>query len=340
MKGKILCFGELLLRLSPSPDGSWLQDNTLPVYIGGAEANVAAALAKWETPVKYYTALPDHYLTKNILHQLQHSSIDVSAVQLSGKRIGLYFLQQGSDLKNAEVIYDREFSAFSQLQTGTIDWDEILRDVCWFHFSAISPAISENAAAVCREALLAATRKNIPVSVDLNYRAKLWQYGKQPVEIMATLLPYCSLVMGNIWSAAILLGLPLFQELLEKNSREAYLQHSLETSRLILGQYPSCQQIANTFRFDEGSRGIRYFATLFGEGILEQSPQFQTPEIADKVGSGDCFMAGLLYGRYHNLPNREVLNFAAAAAFGKFQEKSDATSQTVAQIRTILKRYE
>src|SRR6185436_16686568 len=141
------------------------------------------ALAKWKIPVKYCSALPDNYLSKEILEYLADSNMDISAIHISGNRIGLYYLPQGADMKNAGVIYDRAYSSFSELKPGMINWDEALNGVSWFHMSAISPALNENVVAVCKEGAAAASAKGITVSIDLNYRAKLWQYGKKPADV-------------------------------------------------------------------------------------------------------------------------------------------------------------
>jgi len=157
--GSILSFGELLIRLCPDAQGDWLSDGRLPFYIGGAELNVANALALWGLPVKYFTALPENGLSVQIINYLQERSIDTSPIYFGGDRIGLYFLTTGQDIKHNALVYDRAGSSFSTLQTGMIDWDNVLQDVSWFHFSAICPAIGQNIADVCTEALEAAEKK-------------------------------------------------------------------------------------------------------------------------------------------------------------------------------------
>jgi 2-dehydro-3-deoxygluconokinase len=144
--GKVLSFGELLLRITPDTDGEWLTNNQLPFYVGGAELNVATALALWNLPSKYFTALPANGLSEQIIEDLQNKNIDTSPVYYGDGRLGLYFLTKGQDLKHDALIYDRSGSAFSHLKSGMIDWDEILKDVSWFHFSAICPAINQNVA--------------------------------------------------------------------------------------------------------------------------------------------------------------------------------------------------
>jgi len=333
---KVLCFGEILLRMSPSPDGNWLKKNLMPVYIGGAELNVATALSKWDIPVSYCTAMPDNYLSKEIAIQLAGKNIGINSIHLSGNRIGIYYLAQGTDLKHAGVIYDRAHSSFAELKPGILDWDKILHDASWFHFSAISPALNENIAAVCKEGLDAAAKKNIPISVDLNHRAKLWQYGKRPVDVMPELVQYCDVLMGNIWSANTLLGIDVDKAIHQKGEKADYFQHAKRTALVIQKQFPKCKIVANTFRFDHGKDGVLYYASLFKDGSQYNSKEFVAHEIIDKVGTGDCFMAGLIYGLYHKNDLQDIVNFSAAAAFGKFHETGDATNQDVVAIRAIL----
>lgn len=329
---KVLCLGEILLRLSPAAHGEWLEQNQLPVFMGGAELNAATALAVWGHPVKYFTAMPDNALSKDIAAYLAKKNIDTSAVHYSGNRIGLYYLQQGTDMKNAGTVFDRAGSSFATLETGVVNWEEVLQDVEWLHFSAIAPAVSASAAALCLEVLKVAHTKKIPVSVDLNYRALLWKYGKTPQEVMKTLLPYCNLVMGNIWAANTLLGIPLQQDLIDA---AAWFTHAAKTAEAIMQQYPSCTTVANTFRFDEGA-GVRYFAVLNKGTVQTVSQTFLTDTVVDKVGSGDCFMAGLIHSALNGYTDDETINYAAAAAFGKLQEKGDTTSNSVTTVKNII----
>lgn len=335
-KGPVLCFGELLLRICPDADGEWLNNNQLPFYVGGAELNVASALALWGVPSKYFTTLPLNGLSAQIISFLNNKGIDTSSVSYSGNRLGLYFLTRGQDLKHDALIYDRANSSFANLAPGSIDWDKILEGVSWFHFSAICPAISQNVADVCAEALEAAAGKNITISVDLNYRSKLWQYGKQPYEVMPELLRYCDLVMGNIWAAEMMLRIPVAPNIHETGLKSVYLRESLKTSEIILEKYPKCKAVANTFRFDS-TKEIKYYTTLYNNKQFYSSKEFETSNVTDKVGSGDCFMAGLLFGFYTGMNPDETLEFATAAAFGKLFQLGDATSQSVTEIKKIMK---
>ncbi len=332
---KVFCFGELLLRMSPALHGEWIKHASMAVHIGGAELNAANALAKWHVPVQYCSAAPDNYLSGEIIANLQQKNIDTSPIIFSGNRIGAYYLPQGTDLKNAGVIYDRAYSSFSELKPGTIDWDDMLKDAGWFHFSAISPALNENVAMVCKEALMAASKKGLTISVDLNYRAKLWQYDKQPGEIMPELVQYCDLIMGNIWSANSLLGIELDANIHDKKSKTAYLDHASATANAIMKRFSKCIAVANTFRFDAGD-GIQYYAALNDASGQYVSKEFCIDKVIDKVGSGDCFMAGLIYGKYNKYQPQQIIDFSASAAVGKMLEIGDATKQSVDDIQKRL----
>lgn len=330
-KGSVLSYGELLLRICPDAGGEWLSDNQLPFFVGGAELNVATALALWGLPSSYFTALPDNAMSAQILTYLQDKKVDTAPVFLHGDRIGLYYLTRGKDIKNNALIYDRAHSAFAGLKPGQVDWDKVLNGVSWFHFSAICPAISQDAADVCAEVLEAASAKNITISVDLNYRARLWQYGKQPIDVMPQLVKHADLIMGNIWAAERMLGIPVEPNVTESGQKSIYLKEAQNSSENIIKQYPKCKAVANTFRFDAGE-GINYYTTLYTGDKLYSSKQYDTDKVTDKVGSGDCFMAGLIYGFYNDLDPQQTLEFATSAAYQKLFIEGDATNKTVDEI--------
>ncbi|MCJ8209182.1 sugar kinase [Mucilaginibacter sp. RS28] len=336
--GSVLSFGELLIRFCPDGDGNWLKENSLKFYLGGAELNVATALALWGVKSKYFTALPDNGMSNQVLSLLEEKNIDTSAVHFGGKRIGTFYLTTGRDMKNDALIYDRAGSSFAELGAGVIDWDKVFEGVKWFHFSAICPALSQNVADLCEEALAAASERGILISVDLNYRAKLWQYGKSPKEVMPSLAKYCDLIMGNIWAAEKMLDIPVDLEVTESGQKSIYLKAAQWSSQEIMKQYPKCRAVANTFRFD-GGKDIAYYTALYTDEHLYHSFEYNTDAVVDKVGSGDCFMAGLIYGYYNNLHPSDTLAFATAAAFEKLFIAGDATHSTVEEIKQAI-QYE
>lgn len=333
----VLAFGEILLRLSPQLGGVWIKEETIPAFIGGAELNVATALAGWKVPVGYSSAMPENAISTEIKEFVNNKGIDTEKIIFSGSRIGTYYLPQGADLKNAGVIYDRAYSSFSELKKEEMDWDTFFSGVNWFHITAISPALNQTVAELCSEATKQAQKRDITVSLDLNYRAKLWKYGKNPVEIMPQIAEHCDVIMGNIWAANTLLGINIDPEVAVNNAnKQQYLEHAERTSEAIKTKFPKVKAVANTFRFDAFQEGIEYYATLFTDNGLSVSREFSTEKVIDKVGSGDCFMAGLIYGFYNKKSDGEIINFAAAAAFGKLNEKGDATRQRVEDVLKLL----
>lgn len=333
----VLCFGELLLRYAPDEETDWLKNNKLDVYLGGAEMNVACALAKWRVPVSYCTALAENFLSHQLIKNIKERNVDTSAIIYNGNKLGVYYLPKDSDLQHTEVIYDRFHTSFSTLKPGMINWDKTLNGIRWFHFSAIAPALSESAAAVCEEALQACVKKNIIVSVDLNHRSKLWQYGKQVNEVMPQLVEYCDVIMGNIWSAETMLDIKVPDDIHSINTKENYVQHARVTSETIIKQFKKCKVVANTFRFHKTF--IEYYATIFTNNNFYASSTYKTNTVVDKVGSGDCFMAGLIYGLYNHLPFQQVVNFATGAAFQKLSIKGDFTDKTVEEVKAFIQHY-
>ncbi|RYZ97041.1 MAG: sugar kinase [Sphingobacteriaceae bacterium] len=333
--GNVLCFGELLFRIGLDADSGWLREKQVPFFMGGAELNVATALALWSAPSQYFTALPDNHMSAQITQYVRSKNIGTQKIVYRGDRVGTYYLVTGSDMKNDSLIYDRAGSSFAGLQPGTIDWDEIFTGVSWLHFSAICPALNQNAAAICKEVVVAANKKNITISVDLNYRSKLWQYGKLPVDIMPELVSDCDMIMGNIWAAETMLGIPVDSNIHTIGTKSNYLEAGLRTSKAIANKYPKCKAIANTFRFDNNG-GINYYTALYTAGKYYHTEDHTAARIINKVGSGDCFMAGLIYGFYNNHQPQNILDFATLAAFDKLFLDGDATTHTVHEIEKAL----
>lgn len=334
-RASIACFGELLLRFSPDSHGDWIKNHCLPVFIGGAELNVASALALWGSDAEYITALPGNTVGKQLAEAVNHRRVGAGRIQFAEGRAGLYYLPVGGELKSETVIYDRDGSAFALLQPGSLNWQQLLQGINWLHITAISPALNENIAIICKEALSTAKSMGIITSIDLNYRQKLWQYGKQPAEIIPGLAEECDVIMGNVWSAETMLNIPVQLKEEDKKQVEKCVEQAKLTSKKIFELFPNCKLTANTYRFTEGEK-VDYYAVLSTRENSYVSKQFSSPQTVDKAGSGDCFMAGLIYSLDNNYSLKEVLDFAAAAAFGKLHIKGDNTTQTVQEIKSLL----
>lgn len=330
---KVLCFGELLLRISPDENGRWLDQQRAPLYLRGSEANVSIVLTGWHIPVSYCSVLPGNFLGRQCADWLSEKHIDISNVIYQGERLGLFYLVPGQEMKDDTVIYDRKYSSFSEIKPGTIDWQKIFEGISWFHLSAISPALNQAVADVCLEGVKAAHQLGITISIDLNYRSRLWQYGKHPVEIIPELVNYCDLIMGNLWSIENMIGISFDKPLESAYSRADCIHYSGQTAERIFDLFPKCMAVAHTFRFGINDSGVRYFATLQPKAQnLLCSREYTADAITDKVGTGDCFMAGLIYGFCRGLPARETIEFSAAAAFKKFFIPGDSTSSTAEEI--------
>lgn len=323
IKHKILSFGELLLRVSAGGESFLGADGAVVVFPGGSEANVAASLGQWGVSCSYLTRVPDNELAGQLLTTLKAVGVDVTPTLLEGDRLGLYFLLSANGLSKGEVVYDRKYSSFSQLQPGVIDWDQVLEGFTWFHWSALTPALNTSLAAVCAEALEAASAKGLTVSVDLNYRNKLWNYGKQPIEVMPRLLQHCDVVMGNIWAANKMLGTGVLETLSRETSAEVYFEQAKESAGEVFELLPRCRHVAYTFRFmDSATHNLLYgtYHTASGDYI---SPINETHEVVDRIGSGDAFMAGLIYALVQERDGQETVNTATVAGFKKLFVKGD-----------------
>ena len=323
---KVCCFGELLLRFALPQQ--WISQQNLSYYIGGAELNVATALAQWGINTSYITSFPDNYIGNELVTYMNNIGISTQNILYSGKRIGTYYLPVGNDVKSQGVIYDREYSSFSMLKTGMIDWDAVLHDCTWFHFSAISPALNSNVALVCKEAVEAADAKGLKISVDLNFRSKLWKYDIKPPEVMRDIVKHCDVIMGNMWSAESLLGI----ESPIKNSidvpESVLSEGAIESMNMLQESFPKANTIAYTHRFTD-----KYWGIMQQNGRSFISDVYKLEDTIGPVGSGDCFIAGLIYALVSNFEPKEIVDFATSAAVGKLYETGDATKQSIEYIK-------
>ncbi|WP_257668793.1 sugar kinase [Parapedobacter tibetensis] len=323
IKHKILSFGELLLRFSSSGETFLGAEYAVSVFPGGSEANVAASLAQWDVPCSYMSRIPDNDLSRQAVQTLNQLGVDTVPCLMEGDRMGLYFLLSANGLSKGEVVYDRKYSAFSQLEPGKIDWDRVLEGYTWFHWSALTPALNESLAAVCHEALDAASRKGLTISVDLNYRNKLWNYGKQPIAIMPKLLQYCDVVMGNIWAANKMLGTSVLETLGRDTAPDVYYEHAKESAQEMFASLSKCKHIAYTFRFMDSATHNLLYGTYHTREADFISSIHETNNVVDRIGSGDAFMAGLIYALVNDKKGQEIIDTATAAGFKKLFVKGD-----------------
>ncbi|WP_295200103.1 sugar kinase [uncultured Chryseobacterium sp.] len=324
--GKILCFGELLLHFALDSAGNWLGEQSMKIFVGGAEYNVASALAQWNHPVKLLSALPENFVGEHLEAQLQHKKIEVLAEKSTG-RIGTFYLSSDGDMQHAQVIYDRFPSVFTQSEFSSFRSEEIFGDVQWLHISTITPALSDNAFLKCLELMKEAAARKITVSLDLNYRAALWQ-GRNPSEKILELMPYVNVLMGNIWSIQQFLDIPVTCELDGTFNDKNLLQQAEQSATEIQKAYPNVEMVANTFRFTQGDE-VNYYATLYEHGQLYVSELYYSEKVEERVGSGDSFMAALIHGKIKGHPTRQIVEDATKVAFRKLFVKGDTINETI-----------
>ena len=323
---KIITFGEIMLRLSPPGHQRLCQASQLEVVYGGGESNVAVSLAHFGLPVEYVTRLPDNDLGECVLTELRRWGVGTRHVLRGGERLGLYFYEKGAGHRNGKVLYDRANSSLATLQPGKLDWDSIFEDAGWFHWTGITPAISQSAADACQEALQVASRKGVYVSFDLSYRKNLWKYGKPAAEVLPELMRHCDLILCGMEDAAQHFGIfPL------KNEPSV-----LSVCKQLFNRFPQAKKVVMPMRTGNEISGQQIAAVLFdGEQFLE-TPALPVAQIIDRVGSGDAFMAGLIYGLLTYGDDQQALHFANAAACLKHSIPGDMNLVTVAEVEALV----
>ena len=321
---KILSFGEILIRKQSVGNHFFKSpDNLLKIYPGGSEANVAVSLAQMGEEVQYVSAFPKNKLSEEILAYIEAFSVDNSKVIWSGDRIGSYILLSANGLSSGEVIYDRKYSSFSLLDSNDLDIAQLLEGVTWFHWSALTPALNENMAKLMKAILTEASNRGIYISVDLNYRSKLWQYGKQPLDIMPELVQYCDLIMGNIWASNKMLGSTIDEQFNRQTSQSAYFDFAKENAKELFSMFPKAKLIANTFRFIDHPQHNLFYGTLHTKQEDVISKTYETQEAVDRIGSGDAFMAGLIYACRQGMNNQDIIETATGTGYYKLFVEGD-----------------
>ncbi len=335
MTKKIVTFGEIMMRLSPPGYLRFGQASSLDMTFGGGEANVAVSLANFGLPVDYITRLPDNDLGKSCVRFLRQFNVGVEKIVYGGERLGIYFLEMGSMQRGSKVVYDRAHSAISTIGPGMIDWKEVFADADWFHWTGITPAISEGTAAVCLEAVKTAQEMGVTVSCDLNYRKNLWKWGKKPAEVMPELVSYTDVAIGNEEDAEKVFGIHAPDSDVTAGKVEAgkyrYVCEKLNE------RFPNLKTIAITLRGSISASHNQWSAVLWHEGTFYEGLNFDITHIVDRVGGGDSFMGGLIYGlQMYGADKQKTLNFAIAASCLKHSIFGDFNLVTVNEVEKLM----
>ena len=331
----IVTFGEIMLRLSPPGYLRIAQTHTFEATFGGAESNVAASLAKFGLPVEFVTRLPNNDLGEACLGELRRYNIGTKHICRGGDRLGIYYLETGAAQRGSKVVYDRANSSAATIQPGMIDWSVVFDEAGWFHTTGITPAISESAAEAAIQAAQEAREAGLTVSCDMNYRKNLWKWGKKASEVMPDLLRWCDMVVGNEEDAQDVFGIkaPEADITAGKVSADSYRY----VCEKLVERFPNLKTVAITLRGSLSATHNTWSGVLWHEGKFYETRIYDIEYIVDRVGGGDSFNAGLIYGLLTYQDPQKALDFAVAASCLKHSIYGDFSDLTVAEIEKLMK---
>lgn len=330
----IVTFGEIMLRLATPGYLRFHQASSFEATYGGGEANVAVSLANYGLDARFVSRLPENDLGEAAIKDLRQYGIDTSHIVRGGDRVGIYFLETGAVSRGSKVVYDRAHSAISEVQPGEIDWYKAFEGATWFHWTGITPAISEGTAAACLEALKVADELGITISTDLNYRKKLWKWGKTPGEVMPDLVKYCDVILGNEEDAEKVFGIhpegvDVTQGHVEGAAYESVCQQ-------LMTKFPKAKKVIVTLRGSHSANHNSWSGVLYNGERLFSTRQYEITHIVDRVGGGDSFMGGLIYGLNTYESDQKALDFAVAASCLKHTIKGDYNQVTVEEVEKLM----
>lgn len=334
---KVVTFGEIMLRLAPQGFLRFSQANSFDVVYGGGESNVAVSLANYGVPVDFVTRLPKNDIGDCALMEMRKRGVNINNIIFGGDRLGIYFLETGAVSRGSKVVYDRAHSAIAEIKPGMINWAKVFEGAGWFHWTGITPAISQGAADVCLEAVKAASDLGITVSTDLNYRAKLWNYGVEPEGIMTKLTSYCDIILGNEEDAEKHFGIKPDGLDITTQGHDVKAEAFLSVCQQMMEKFPKAKKVITTLRGSISASHNTWAGVLYDGTKMYESAQYQITDIVDRVGGGDSFMGGLIYGllKYPE-DDQHALNFAVAASCLKHTIKGDANLVTVNEVEKLM----
>jgi 2-dehydro-3-deoxygluconokinase len=328
-------FGEIMLRLAPPGFERILQTGQFVATFGGGEANVAVALAQLGLQAAFVTVLPDkNPIADAVVGELRRFGVDTSKIVRSKGRMGVYYVEAGANQRPSKVVYDRENSAIALAKPGDIDWSRAFDDAGWFHVTGITPALSSSAADLALEAVKAAQGRGITVSCDLNYRKNLWKWGRPAAEVMRALMKHIDIAIANEEDVQMALGI---EAEVDVHSGKLDRQQYEKLTAKVLSEYPNLKAIAITLRESKSASHNGWTACLNDRQGFSVSRSYEITHIVDRVGSGDSFAAGLIYGWQTLLTHQEALEFGVATSCLKHSQQGDFSRSTADEVNALLK---
>ena len=334
---KVVTFGEIMLRLAPHGFLRFSQSTSFDVIYGGGESNVAVSLANYGVPVDFITRLPKNDIGECAMMEMRKRGVGVDKIVWGGDRLGIYFLETGAVNRGSKVVYDRAHSAMAEIQPGMVNWEEVFKGAEWFHWTGITPAISQSSADVCLEAVKAASKLGLTISTDLNYRQKLWKYGGDREKIMTELTSYCDIILGNEEDAEKHFGIKPEGLDITTQGHDVKAEAFLSVCDQMLKKFPRAKKVITTLRGSISASHNTWAGVLYDGKTLYESPQYQITDIVDRVGGGDSFMGGLIYGLLeYDGDDQKALDFAVAASCLKHTIKGDANLATIDEVKKLM----
>lgn len=329
---KYITFGEIMLRLKPPNWERFFQSPLLEATFGGGEANVAVGLARFGLDVAYVSVIPNNPIGDACVRELKRQGVDTSLMVRKGNRLGIYFLEDGANQRPSVVIYDRSHSAIAEARPGDISWDKVFDEVNWFHITGITPAISLSASELSLESVKKAREKGITISCDLNFRKHLWKYGKPAPEVMTELVKYVDIALGNEEDCQKSLGVKVDVDV---ESGKLQTERYRELTDKVLNLYPNIKKIALTLRESHSANYNGWSAVLNNRKEFFISQKYEIHDIVDRVGTGDTFAAGLIYGINNLNSDKEALEFAVAASCLMHSIPGDLPLLSVEEVKSL-----
>jgi len=330
---RYVTFGEIMLRLKPPGAERFFQSPLLEATFGGGEANVATALARFGCDCAFVSVIPANPIGDACVAELRRHGIDTSLVVRKGGRLGIYFIEQGANQRPSVVVYDRAGSAIAEARPGDVDWDIAFKGASWFHLTGITPAISQSAALLSLEAVRAAKAMGLTVSCDLNYRKNLWKYGRSAPEVIGELMKSTDMAVANEEDCQKALGISLD---IDVESGKLQPEQYRTLAERVLSAYPSLKQVAITLRESNSANDNGWSAVLHTGKEFLVSRRYAIADIVDRVGTGDTFAAGLIYGLTNLGTPRDALEYAVAASCLKHSICGDLPLLSVAEVKALV----
>lgn len=338
MKKKVVTFGEIMLRLATPDYLRFNQSNQLTATFGGGEANVAVSLANYGIEASFVSRLPQNDIARACVMDLRKYGVDTSSIVYGGERLGIYFLETGAVARASKVVYDRAHSSIADIKPGMINWKEVLKDAGWFHWTGITPALSQGAADACLEAIRTANEMGVTVSCDLNYRKNLWKYGKTASEVMPQLVEGCDVLLGNEEDAEKVFGIKPEGFDASQTEGEVDAAEFESVCRQLQTRFPRAKKVIITLRGSINANHNTWSGVLYDGKELFTAPTYNITHIVDRVGGGDSFMGGLIYGLIsYPEESRKALHFAVAASCLKHTIYGDFNQVTVEEVENLMK---